>query len=476
MTKSANSRAGNATGEGRAESDLSTQAVPLDARMGRLSLTMAWWSMCSAMFLLIVGATLATHYGARNAIIGMVLSAIVSAVVCSVLARYSMRTGFSVALASRAVFGQAGATVATLLFAATNVYYAVFESSVVAIAIQRLWPVLPYAVAALIVVAYSAPLVFGSVQHWLDKLNGVLLPLYLIGLTAALVVATTTYGYRADWLSFGPSQGVPPNGWWHCFVYYLGCWALMMAATDFARFGRVKDLRYHARFNFGLPFWLMTLVVNGIAGIYLVSTIPTQGPLSEVSVVFALLALMGLWGFAFLWVTQTRINTASYFLATLNAHAFFAQALGLRLPRTVWVVVIGGLVYALMLADVFSHLLQALAYQGVFIVAWVGVMVTHAVRPDAAVMAAQGTHRRFAPAGSLAWIGGAGCGLVFMQGEFAGMAAPAAFVVSAAIYGAARAVGFGDTGEAYVDGVVPVAHAKAANLSDKAGSATPASD
>ena len=45
--------------------------------------------------------------------------------------------------------------------------------------------------AALIVFCYSVPLVFGSVQHWLDKFNGVLLPFYLLGLLAAVGLDTT---------------------------------------------------------------------------------------------------------------------------------------------------------------------------------------------------------------------------------------------------------------------------------------------
>ncbi len=77
-------------------------------------------------------------------------------------------------------------------------------------------------------VAYSVPLVFGSVQHWLDKFNGVLLPFYLFGLLAAVVLTTHEYGYNAAWLDFGPKGAVPANGWWNCFVYYMGVWVLMM--------------------------------------------------------------------------------------------------------------------------------------------------------------------------------------------------------------------------------------------------------
>ncbi|WP_322062906.1 allantoin permease [Paraburkholderia sp. J63] len=426
MTEMQSGLAGEAT-------DLSTVAVPANARMPRFALTMAWWSMCSMMFLLIVGATLALNYGTRNALIGMLLSIVAYSLVNRVIARYAIRTGFSMALTSQAVFGRTGAVVATLIFAATNIYYAVFESSVVAVAISHLWPAVPYALAALIVVGYSVPLVFGSVQNWLDKLNGVLLPFYVAGLIGAIAMATWRYGYHANWLDFGPATGAPANGWWHCFVYYMGCWAMMMAAFDFARFGREQDVAYHSLINFGAPFWTMTFLVNGTAGIYLVATIPSGGPLSEISVVFALLTLMGVWGFAFLWVTQTRINTASYLLATLNTHAFFSQAFRLNLPRLVWVILIGVVVYALMLSNLFAHLLLALAYQGVFIVAWVGVVLSHILLGDVQAEPASGVVALNRPAAA-GGIAGSVVGLVLMNSEYASVSAPATFVTAVVVH------------------------------------------
>ena len=43
----------------------------------------------------------------------------------------------------------------------------------------------------------------------------------------------------------------------------------------------------------------------------------------------------------------------------------------------VWAIITGAIVYVLMLADVFHYILQALAYQGIFVVAWVGIALTH---------------------------------------------------------------------------------------------------
>ena len=422
--------------------DLSTVAIPESARMPAFSLTMAWWAVCSAVFYIVVGATLALNYGARNALIGMALSVASYGIVNSIISRYAVRTGLSVALFSRVLFGSAGAALATLIFFATAIYYAVFEGSVIAVAAHSLFPVLDYRWAALIVVCYSVPLVFGSVQHWLDKFNGVLLPFYLLGLVAAVALTTHEYGYNAVWLEFGPKGNTPANGWWSCFVYYMGVWVLMMFTFDYARFGRKEDTAYHGRFNFGMPFYLVTFLLNGAVGIYLVSTIPGLGTLSEVSVVLALLKLMGIWGLLFVWVTQSRINTANYYLAAINMQAFFQKVAGLRAPKFVWALVVGAAVYALMMADVFSKILQALAYQGIFVVAWVGVALAHilSARYDELIgseIECRDSHvPALNPGGLTAWFAGAFAGLVLMNvpGQVQSFSAPASFVVSWLVY------------------------------------------
>ena len=334
-----------ASSSSSSDRDTSLATVADADRMGRFPLTMAWWAVCSAIFYIVVGATLALNYGARNAIIGMVLSVISYGLINAVISRYAIRTGQSVALFSRGVFGTSGAALATLIFFATAIYYAVFEGSVMAVAAHHMFPAVPYWAFALLVVIYSVLLIFGSVQRWLDKFNGVLLPFYLGGLLLAVVLATREYGYSDAWLAFGPAGGPVAGGWWDAYVYYMGVWILMMFTFDYARFGRREDARYHGRHNFGMPFYLVTFLLNGVAGIYLVAIIPGDGALSEVSVVLALLKLMGLGGLFFVWVTQTRINTANYYLATINMQAFFARfGLG-RWPKAAWAVVVLSLIH-----------------------------------------------------------------------------------------------------------------------------------
>ncbi|WP_370601226.1 cytosine permease [Pseudomonas nitroreducens] len=414
------------------EVDSFVSSVPSHARMGRLSLSMAWWAVCSAMFYIVVGASLALAYGARNAIFGMVLSVLCYGLINAVISRYAMRTGLSVALFSRVLFGSLGASLATLIFFSTAIYYAVFEGSVIAVALNHLYPEVSYSLAALLVVLYSVPLIFGGVQHWLDRFNGVLLPFYLFGLLAAVALSIGEYGYQPQWLDFGPAHP-PAGGWWDCFSAYMGVWVLMMFTFDYARFGKPEDATWHGRWNFGMPFYLVTFLLNGMAGIYLASSIPQDGALSEVTVVLAILKLMGLWGLLFVWVTQTRINTANYYLATVNMQAFFAEVFRLRASSLVWAVVVGAAVYALMLADVFAWLLKALAWQGVFVVAWVGVAMAHILGK---VPLPAGEPARLNGVGIAAWLCGALLGFALMEAgdSLQSFSAPLTFLMSTGVY------------------------------------------
>jgi len=126
-------------------------------------------------------------------------------------------------------------------------------------------------------------------------------------------------------------------------------------------------------------------------------------------------------------------------LATVNMQTFFGNLLGLHASRLVWAVVVGAVVYALMLADVFSYLLKALAYQGVFVVAWVGVALAHILTTGdhgTADDGAAGINR----VGLGAWFCGVVLGFVLMEmGAFwLSLSAPLTFVASMAVYALLR--------------------------------------
>ena len=73
------------------------------------------------------------------------------------------------------------------------------------------------------------------------------------------------------------------------------------------------------------------------------------------------------------WASQTRINTINFYLSSTNMQNFFARAFKISWPRTVWVGIMTAVIFLVMLTDVFT----TLQFQGVIIVAWVGVAMTH---------------------------------------------------------------------------------------------------
>src|ERR1700750_2815353 len=122
--------------EEAATEDYSLHVVPRTWRMDRGKLTMAWYAVMTAFFYMYFAAFIALAYGTVNALIGIVLTVIAYSLVNTVITRVASTSGLTVALFSRSMFGFVGASVATLIFAATATYYLVFEGSVVAVAAQ----------------------------------------------------------------------------------------------------------------------------------------------------------------------------------------------------------------------------------------------------------------------------------------------------------------------------------------------------
>ncbi|MCI9870457.1 permease [Arthrobacter humicola] len=347
----------------------SIYVLPASMRAGRWSLTMAWWAVFSAMFWIYVAVASAGAVGVVNTLIGMALTVVTYGAINKVLSRYAARTGLTVSLFSRTLFGLVGSALASLIFAATAIYYAVFEGSIIAVAFHEFFGgsiLIWYAV----VVIYAIPLALGGVQNWLDKLNGVLLPLYVAGLIAVVVAATLIRGVPTDWIGQAAVSSALP-GWLTSYLIYMGVYIMMMYTFDYARMGRQQDEKFLGTVTFGWVFYAFTFGLNGLVGIYIMSAWRIEA--SETGVVQAFISSLGLVGLLVILISQTRINTANYYLASENLSAFASRVFRLDLPRFVWVIVTGALAFLLMLTDVLSYLLKALAWQGVFVTAWVAI-------------------------------------------------------------------------------------------------------
>ncbi len=402
-----------------ATEDYSLHLVPRSWQMGRYQLTQAFFAVSTTFFYLYFAGFIALAYGTVNALIGICLSVVVYVLVNAVILRAASASGLTVALFSRSLFGFVGAALATLIFAATAIYFLVFEASVIAVAARefaggplKLW----YA----IVIASTAPLVWKGVRVWLDRLNAFLLPFFVVTLVAVVVWALADQGYHG----FLPGSKAAPGTtlpWLQTFSAYMGVWILMMFTMDFARLGRPEDNRYHTAVTFGGVFYLISFVISGLIGILLVSTFDIDFASlagQESALPVKIVGLTGILGLALIAITQTRINTVNLYLASTNLQSFVARVFGVTLSRTVWVVVACAIGYLLMLTNVFSYVNDALAYQGIAIVAWVGVALVQlwSLRRSGTSLASiefrPGRIPAFNPGGLGAWFGATAVGVV----------------------------------------------------------------
>lgn len=369
--------------EEAATEDYSLHVVPRTWRLSRGGLQMAWWALITAIFYMYVAAIVAVTVGSGAAIVGLIVTCAIYSAINIVISRAASASGLTVALFSRGMFGFVGAAFATIVFAATAIYYFVFEGSIVAVAAQRFFADqgvdINLKIWYLAIVLYTMPLVMRGVRVWLDRFNAWLLPVYAVGLIAVLIwVTSDAGGYDGGWAHLPAPEPalVSGPGWVFAVSVYMGVWVLMMYTMDYARLGRREDLRYSSLVTFGPVFYVLTFLVNGLIGIYLVDQLKIEN-LGEGELATAMIAVTGLVGLALIFITQSRINTANLYLASTNLQSFGSRALQLHLPRTVWVLIAGAITYLIMLTNVFSFILDALAYQGIAIVAWVSIALVH---------------------------------------------------------------------------------------------------
>lgn len=391
-----------------------------DDQMSRGSLMMAHYGVASAMFFVYIGAVMAVAYGTANAIIGVVLSIITYSAINMVLSKYAINNRSTVGQFSRVILGTAGSAIAKIIFALVAIYYAVFEGSIVAYAFQTafggewwMW--------ALIVVIYSTPLVMGGARRFLDKINGYLFPIYLLGLIAAVIWAGVAYGFTDTWATQGPEIALPfadgGPGWLAAYAGYMGVWILMMFTMDYAALGKKKDVKFHQWVSFGPLYYLLTFGFNGFVGIFLTFTIPGLEA-SETGIAGGLVVMMGLLGLLIVFASQTRINTANYYLSASNLRAFGEQVFRIKMPNVIWVILTAVIIFLLMLLPIVEYILLALAWQGVLVTAWVGIALTHMLMDGKKVgehgMIGDRFYKSFNWAGVIAWAIATVAGISFL--------------------------------------------------------------
>lgn len=114
-----------------------------------------------------------------------------------------------------------------------------------------------------------------------------------------------------------------------------------------------------------------------------------------------------------------------------------------KVPYIVWAIAVGVLVYTLMRLNVFEYILQALAYQSIFIVAWVAIALAHIFSPkypqlfEGKIEYELERVSAFNPCGLSAWFLTAGLGILLLNigsATLATFSAPVTFVSAFGAY------------------------------------------
>ncbi|WP_033294069.1 purine-cytosine permease family protein [Amycolatopsis jejuensis] len=398
--------------------DYALHVVPPIWRLGRTKMAIAWSSTLAALFWVVLAAIAASIVGTQQALIGMALAVIVYFAVSYPLQKVASRTGVTLANFSRSLFGLIGTPIAALIVVVSASCLAIFEGSVLSVAFHthfggsiHLW----YGVVAV----FCTLITLGGVRVWLEKLNAWLLPVFLAGLFGALIWAIVQYGYQSDWLTAAapdPSAFSGP-GWLHAFALYLTGMVNVIYTVDFARMGKVRNVKYNGHVTFGWVYYLLAIPVIGGIGIYLSKAVPVQG-VTEVGVVTGIVQMMGLWGVVYIFATQAKIQTANMYLSSLNLQIFFSRTVKLTLSRSVWTVAVGVILFGIMSADIFGFVTQLLSYQGVLAIAWVAVAIVHLAsrktRTDREFETRPGRVPRVNPGGLAGWAAGSIAGVVLL--------------------------------------------------------------
>src|SRR5262249_35465225 len=144
------------------------------------------------------------------------------------------------------------------------------------------------------------------------------------------------------------AESGPLPGWLTTFVLFMGIWLLIPDTAEFARFGRPQDKGFHARVTFGWAFYLLAFGFNGLAGILIVALAAPHTTIAESAITTGIVASLGVVGLFVVIVSQVRINSANFYVASICLERVVGHLSVRNLPRRLWVALLAIVTFLLM--------------------------------------------------------------------------------------------------------------------------------
>ncbi len=343
-----------------------------------------------------IGASIAITYGFTNALIAVLLAAVVIFLTSVPIAYYSAKYSIDMDLLTRgAGFGYLGSTITSVIYASFTFIFFALEGSIMGQALQSgfgipLW--LGYLLGALVIIPlvcfgmtllsklqvwtqpvwlilmfspfvyilFNDPSAFNLFTHFKGNAKSAGFDGISMGLGAGIALSLIAQiGEQVDYLRFMPAKTtVNARKWWA---------AVIAAGPGWVVLGALKQLG-----GAFLAFYVASKVGLTKAGEPIEQYLGGLGTFLPTSVVL---------GFAvfFVVLSQIKINVTNAYSGSLSWSNFFSRIFHWHPGRVVWVFFNVGIALTLMEVGVFSFLNTVLGFYSNVAIAWIGAVVADLV-------------------------------------------------------------------------------------------------
>lgn len=358
--------------------DFATRRVPTAARLKVRSGVVSTFGISTALAFPLTAALLAGAFGGAAVLTAAAIIAFLVSLGIFVVIPRAVEEGINVNLMTRAVTGEGGAAYVSLLYGIAGATYFALEGSVMGEALSSYFPMIPVWLSLLIVFALFIPLgVYGLV--FMSKFQAGTTILYFagIGLLFYGLVAgwseQTQATFAGAWWTVNPND-VPYNwssvlGAFSGFAGLLGA-IMIMCSTDTARLV-TRNRSQQAGVAYAIFCGIFPIFIGSVLGIYLLAATGGTEPNPGVSIV----QVLGVFGIAFVWLTQIRVNVVNTYLGTLGFANAFARLLRFTPGRTFWLIPTLALAYGIAVSPLIGEYFATFSTLiGNFLIAWACVI------------------------------------------------------------------------------------------------------
>jgi cytosine permease len=355
--------------------DYALSPVPATWRYSWSSLIFSMLGGGTAAVFLALPAQLAGEFGLTNVLLGMFCAMVLQTLLNYALVKTASRTGLGSAFMSRGLaLGFGGSAWTQIIYGTTWLIFFATEGQVLGDSITAAFGI-PSWVSYCIVGAAFIPLVLYGIG-FMARFQKWTLYIYIVGMIALLWQVFTTPHIGSIIANEISSTGTNFGG-----IAFLGVMAayaglignVALGHADIARLGATDKTLLKGGKNGPLwlsliPYSLAAYIIFGCFGLLFWLVTRDTNPGSN------FVHLLGVIGFLLIIVTQLRINLINAYSGSIALSNFFARYKFLP-GRSTWAIIVVIVGTIMMFGDILGNLGQVLTFQGVFLTAWLGVIL-----------------------------------------------------------------------------------------------------